>query len=288
MAVSRLLSLLKVRVKRCCFVLSSLRKKTTLSLSSVLLLVFLSFVRDNCCCFCLHPACPASKVSYFQHNLVEFMSKKRKEAGHVEPSAEPGATRDPTAEPRLKTPAKISIYWMFDQLDVSPNDRRLSRQESESFFAEAIDEVSPRACAEDHWSRCDYNGDNYISLSEWCWCSGLDPGKSQVSQRQGTSVGDTVCECFCGRGYFVWKLSRWFFCQFLVVLCFEGCVSSDLVDEVWKNECFCVFVQFAPQTSVNITRPTCFVSSATNARNLVTWSLLQSRARHAIQQQSLV
>ena len=130
---------------------------------------------------CLHPACPASKVSYFQHNLVEFMSKKRKEAGHVEPSAEPGATRDPTAEPRLKTPAKISIYWMFDQLDVSPNDRRLSRQESESFFAEAIDEVSPRACAEDHWSRCDYNGDNYISLSEWCWCSGLDPGKSQVS-----------------------------------------------------------------------------------------------------------
>ena len=105
------------------------------------------------------------------------MTKKRQEAGHVEPSPEPEATRDPTAEPRLRTPEKQTIYWMFDTLDVSPSDRRLSRQEAGQFFSEAILEVSPRACAEDHWSRCDYNSDGYISLSEWCWCSGLDPGQ---------------------------------------------------------------------------------------------------------------
>ena len=120
-------------------------------------------------------ACPAAKVKYFQHNLVEFMSRKRSEAGHEEPSAEPSATRDPTAEPRLNTPAKQTIYWMFDELDVNPMDRRLSKSEAGSFFEEAIREVSPRACAEDQWSRCDYNKDGFISLSEWCWCSGLDP-----------------------------------------------------------------------------------------------------------------
>ena len=122
-------------------------------------------------------ACPAEKVKYFQRNLVNFMSMKRQEAGHVEPSAEPHATRDPTAEPRLKTPEKQTIYWMFDQLDVSPLDRRLSHKEVQSFITEASLEVAPRACAESLWSRCDYNNDSYISLGEWCWCSGLDPGE---------------------------------------------------------------------------------------------------------------
>ena len=105
------------------------------------------------------------------------MSQKRDEAGHVEPSAEPEGTVDPSAEPRLKTPAKQTIYWMFDELDVAPMDRQLSVSEAGDFFHSAEREVGPRACAMSHWDRCDYNRDGSISLSEWCWCTGLDPSK---------------------------------------------------------------------------------------------------------------
>ena len=146
-------------------------------------------------CFCT--VCPADKRKYYQANLLRFISNKRTESGHVEPSAEPGATRDPTAEPRLKTPAKIAIYWMFDELDVSPNDRRLSREEAKNFLAETSREVAPRACADDQWSYCDYNNDDFISLSEWCWCTGLDPSESC-----GECQGFYVCRSrlIAGRG----------------------------------------------------------------------------------------
>ena len=121
--------------------------------------------------------CSPSKERYFQANLLKFMTKKREEAGHVEPTSEPEGPVDPTAEPRLKTPAKQTIYWMFDELDVSPMNRELSRSEAESFFSEVEREVGPRACAVSHWEKCDYNRDGSISLSEWCWCTGLDPSK---------------------------------------------------------------------------------------------------------------
>ncbi|XP_065186451.1 uncharacterized protein LOC135817249 isoform X3 [Sycon ciliatum] len=128
-----------------------------------------------CWCSGLDNECSPEKERHFQANLVQFMSLKRQESGHVEPSPEPESTPDPTAEPRLKTPAKITIYWMFDELDVAPMNRKLSRAEAGSFFSEVDREVGPRACAQDHWSRCDYNNDGSISLSEWCWCTGLDP-----------------------------------------------------------------------------------------------------------------
>ena len=92
-------------------------------------------------------------------------------------SASDGEERDPAVEPRLNTPAKVAIYWMFDELDVSPMDRQLSESETSSFLSEVVREVGPRACAESLKSYCDYNEDGMISLSEWCWCSGLDSGK---------------------------------------------------------------------------------------------------------------
>lgn len=102
----------------------------------------------------------------------------RQEAGHVEPSPEePNQVTDPQAEPRLTTPAKVAIYWMFDELDVSPMDRTLSHSEADAFFSIMQRSVGPRACALEHWSRCDYNNNGNISLMEWCWCTGLDPGK---------------------------------------------------------------------------------------------------------------
>ena len=128
--------------------------------------------------------CPAENRKFYQNNLLRFITTKRRQAGHVEPSPEPGATRDPTAEPRLKTPEKQTIYWMFDQLDVSPHDRRLSHEEADAFFAETVQVVSTRACAEDQWSYCDYNKDDHISLEEWCWCTGLDDrGRPYVHPR---------------------------------------------------------------------------------------------------------
>ena len=112
--------------------------------------------------------------------MLQFIEKKRTEA-RVEPEPERSSdseeSRDPAAEPRLKTPAKVAIYWMFDELDVSPMDRQLSSEEMSSFLTEVQREVDPRACAESMKSYCDYNEDGMISLSEWCWCSGLDNSK---------------------------------------------------------------------------------------------------------------
>lgn len=102
---------------------------------------------------------------------------KRAEAGHVEPSPSTGELSDPSAEPRMNTPAKITIYWMFDELDVAPMDRKLSRAEVGAFMNETVRNVHPRACAESQWTYCDYDDDDYISLSEWCWCNGLDNRK---------------------------------------------------------------------------------------------------------------
>ena len=128
---------------------------------------------DLMCCV----ACPAEKRTFFQHNLLQYMTQARNDAGHVEPLPESDEPRDPTAEPRLKTPAKQTIYWMFDELDVAPMDRKLSRSEAGAFFGDAALNVHPRACAESQWDYCDYNEDGSISLSEWCWCTGLDPSK---------------------------------------------------------------------------------------------------------------
>jgi len=124
-------------------------------------------------------ACPAQSRSFYQHNLLAYMTNKRNEAGHVEPSPETDTPHDPTAEPRLKTPTKQTIYWMFDELDVAPMDRKLSRAEVSDFMNDTVRNVHPRACAETQWQHCDYNEDGYISLSEWCWCNGLDPSKLQ-------------------------------------------------------------------------------------------------------------
>ena len=128
----------------------------------------------------IRSACPADKRTFYQHNLLKYMTEKRTEAGHTEPLPEGNEPRDPTAEPRLKTPVKQTIYWMFDELDVAPMDRKLSRAEVGSFMNDTTLNVHPRACAESQWSYCDYNNDNYISLSEWCWCTGLDPSKCVV------------------------------------------------------------------------------------------------------------
>ena len=131
-------------------------------------------------CFLSCIACPADKRQFFQHRMLQFIEKKRTEA-RVEPEPERSSdseeSRDPAAEPRLKTPAKVAIYWMFDELDVSPMDRQLSSEEMSSFLTEVQREVDPRACAESMKSYCDYNEDGMISLSEWCWCSGLDNSK---------------------------------------------------------------------------------------------------------------
>ena len=109
------------------------------------------------------------------------MTAKRTEAGHTEPLPESDEPRHPTAEPRLKTPAKQTVYWMFDELDVAPMDRKLSRSEAAGFFGDTTLNVHPRACAESQWSFCDSNDDGYISLSEWCSCTGLDPSKHRLS-----------------------------------------------------------------------------------------------------------
>ena len=122
--------------------------------------------------------CTPQKERYFQEKLLEYIEAKRVEAGHVEPT--PVGNQDvvaPQAEPRIRTPSKIAIYWMFDQLDVSPMDRLLTHSEADSFFTEISREVGPRACSTIHWERCDYNHNTTISLAEWCWCNGLDPGK---------------------------------------------------------------------------------------------------------------
>ena len=122
-------------------------------------------------------ACPAEKRSFYQFNLLQYMTARRTEAGHSEPLPESDAPQDPTAEPRLNTPVKQTIYWMFDEMDVAPMDRKLSRSEVASFLNDTTVNVHPRACAESQWSYCDYNSDGYIGLSEWCWCTGLDPSK---------------------------------------------------------------------------------------------------------------
>ena len=105
------------------------------------------------------------------------MTDKRTQSGHVEPEPEIGTTRDPMAEPRLRTPEKQTIYWMFDELDVSPSNRVLSTSELSRFEEEVKLSVGPRACAESFVSYCDYNKDGVISLGEWCWCNGLDNSK---------------------------------------------------------------------------------------------------------------
>ena len=106
--------------------------------------------------------------------MLKYMTSLKQAAGHVEPSPEPDATRDPQSEPRLSTPAKQTIYWMFDELDVAPNDRRLTTSELKDFTENVKRSVGPRACAESLVSYCDYNKDGNISLGEWCWCNGLD------------------------------------------------------------------------------------------------------------------
>lgn len=136
--------------------------------------------------FCI-AACPIEKRRNFQQRMLEFINKKRAVANPA-PEAEPTGPRDPAAEPRLNTPAKVAIYWMFDELDVSPQDRKLSSQELSGFMMEIKCTVAPRACAESLTSYCDYNNDGYVSLSEWCWCSGLDNSKSE-----GMRFTSSVC-----------------------------------------------------------------------------------------------
>lgn len=129
------------------------------------------------CVFVCASVCSADQRKYFQQNVLKFFTEKRTEAGHVEPTAEPGVSRSPAAEPRLETPAKQTIYWMFDELDQQPADRELAPNEVHTLFSELSREVGPRACADDMWRYCDYSDDGHISLSEWCWCTGQDPGQ---------------------------------------------------------------------------------------------------------------
>lgn len=133
-------------------------------------------------CFLWLSACPAEKRSYFQSRLLDFMSDKREHSGHVEPAPAIGTTHAPMAEPRLRTPAKQTIYWMFDELDVSPSNRVLSASELSQFEDEMEMSVGPRACAESFLSYCDYNNDGVISLGEWCWCNGLDNSKCLLNK----------------------------------------------------------------------------------------------------------
>jgi len=128
-------------------------------------------------CVVVFTVCPAEKRQVFQARMLRFMNAKKTEAGHVEPTGEPETTRDPRAEPRLSSPVKVTIYWMFDELDVAPMDRRLSSSEVSSFTEEVKQTVGPRACADSLISYCDYNSDGFISLGEWCWCNGLDNSK---------------------------------------------------------------------------------------------------------------
>ena len=139
----------------------------------------------NLTCHCIEQSqsvqgqgnCSQDSRRLYQERFLALMTGMRNEAGHSEPLPEGDEPQDPTAEPRLKTPAKQTIYWMFDEMDVAPMDRQLSRSEAARLLSMATESIRPQACAESQWSYCDYNSDNYISLSEWCWCTGLDPSK---------------------------------------------------------------------------------------------------------------
>ena len=126
--------------------------------------------------------CTAAARRIYQQRFLALGTRARAEAGHSEPLPESDEPRDPTAEPRLKTPVKQTIYWMFDEMDVAPMDRKLSRSEAASMLNLAASAIQPAGCAQTQWAYCDYNSDDYISLSEWCWCTGLDSSKIKESK----------------------------------------------------------------------------------------------------------
>ena len=119
--------------------------------------------------------CTPDKRTYFNRNLLDYFR-----AWH---SRDPALNRpegaspypEPSAEPRISTPAKELVYWAFDKMDVAPYDRQLQPNEVAPFESAMTTGVSPRACANNFLEFCDANEDDRISLHEWCDCTGYEP-----------------------------------------------------------------------------------------------------------------
>lgn len=126
------------------------------------------------CAMCLATVCNPSQRSYFNGNLLGFLRSwhARDPALHRPEGFTPHP--EPSAEPRISTPAKELVYWAFDKLDVQPYDRQLQPSEVRAFGEGMVRDVGPRACAENFIEYCDANGDERISLHEWCDCTGYE------------------------------------------------------------------------------------------------------------------
>jgi hypothetical protein len=135
-----------------------------------------------CICHGLDNSCPADNRKRFNNNILEYIRKtKEGMTGHVTVPPFEGEPQ-PEAEPRLKAPEKIMIYWQWDRLDISPHDDYLTRTETNSYMAVVRTNIEPLECGLNYFEHCDRNTDDRISLSEWCFCHGLDntcPAKSR-------------------------------------------------------------------------------------------------------------
>ncbi|XP_062502729.1 uncharacterized protein LOC134179790 [Corticium candelabrum] len=127
-------------------------------------------------CFChgLDNTCPAANLRRYNSNILEYM-RLRKVMSDDSITVPPFVGEPkPEAEARLTTPEKLLVYWQWDRLDVSPHDDYLTRAEVSSYLSDVRDKVEPFGCGLDYYDRCDRNSDDRISLSEWCFCHGLD------------------------------------------------------------------------------------------------------------------
>ena len=122
--------------------------------------------------------CPAVRRADFNKKILEFIRIKKDGSSpdltvppfHGEPRPEP--------EQLLKTPEKRLVYWMWDRLDVLPHDDFITQKEFQSYETETKI-ITPFACSNSYFSYCDRNDDSKISLSEWCFCHGLDNSENR-------------------------------------------------------------------------------------------------------------
>ena len=66
-------------------------------------------------------------------------------------------------------------------MDVAPHDDYLTRAETAAFMTKVKTRVEPFGCSLNYFTYCDRNSDDRISLSEWCFCHGLDNSKNDNS-----------------------------------------------------------------------------------------------------------
>eukprot|EP00117_Sycon_ciliatum_P036387 scpid49483/ scgid27402/ Chymotrypsin-elastase inhibitor ixodidin len=125
---------------------------------------------------CRTPGCNLGDRAVFNSMLVRYIQKKMEASPpRPEPIAAAGQSGSAEPEPNIsRVPFKKAIYWMFDELDVNPRDRRLGKREARAFLTELKSQIGLKGCASTMWASCDYNRDHHVSLSEWCYCTGLD------------------------------------------------------------------------------------------------------------------